>query len=270
MLPDGKHFSLIFTGLLLTVLKTTRQMHTIKLAVMDMAGTTVKDEKEVENCFYEAAVRSGLQASRQRINDMQGLPKLVVVQTLWDEAIGREHESFAQRVDTTYLLFQQILETHYLSHPVLPAEGALEAFAWLRARGIKIALTTGFYRKVCNIILHRLGWGAELDDNYMGTEQALIQLSLTPDETGKGRPHPDMILKAMAMLGINSPAQVLKIGDTPADLQSGRAAGCGLVLGVTNGTHSREALESYSNDGLLPSMAALPAFLEAHAAQFQD
>ena len=237
-------------------------MQEFELAVFDMAGTTVKDEKEVENCFYEAALRSGLKASRRRINDMQGLPKLIVVETLWDEAIGKANEAYSEKVEKTYSLFRGILEDHYLHNPVCPTEGALEVLDWLRRQGIKIALTTGFYRKVCNIILSRLGWDKGLDEHYLGTADSIIQLSLTPDETGKGRPHPDMILKAMEMLGASDPKRVLKVGDTPSDLQAGRAAGCGLVLGVTNGTHTREELAAYPNDGLLPSMKDLVSFLQ--------
>ena len=37
---------------------------------------------------------------------------------------------------------------------------------------------------------------------------------------------------------------VVKIGDTPADMEQGLAAGCGLVVGVTYGTHTREQLDA--------------------------
>ena len=56
------------------------------------------------------------------------------------------------RVDTSYAAFRRILEDHYLAEPVKPTEGCLECFGWLHDRGIKIALTTGFYRRVTDII----------------------------------------------------------------------------------------------------------------------
>lgn len=236
-------------------------MGNIKLVVFDMAGTTVRDEHEVETCFHEAAVRSGLPADPQRILAMQGLPKLEVVQTLWDEAIGRAHPDFEKSVTHTYELFRSILEGHYLTQPVIPADGAPEVFAWLREKGVRIALTTGFYRKVTNIILDRLGWSTGLDSEYRGDGRSPIDLSLTPDETGKGRPHPDMIQRAMKMLGVGDPSQVVNLGDTPSDLLSGRAAGVRYSLGVTNGTHSREQLMAYPNDGLLDSLYELKPFL---------
>ena len=49
----------------------------------------------------------------------------------------------------------------------------------------------------------------------------------------------------MQLTGIVDPEEVAKIGDTPADIEEGRAAGCGLVVGVTYGTHSRIELARF-------------------------
>lgn len=238
----------------------------VQLVVFDMAGTTVRDQSEVENCFHRAAVESGLDASPQRIKDMQGLPKLIVVQTLWAEAIGEGHPDIADRVSNTYQLFRSILENHYRTAEVVPVPGTLETFAWLRSQGVKIALTTGFYRAVTDIILQRLGWDKGLDAGHMAHDDtAIIDLSLTPDETGKGRPHPDMILMAMAKLGITDPQKVAKLGDTPSDLQAGHLAGVALNIGITSGTHTAEALSAHPHHLLLESVAGLPLALEQFA-----
>lgn len=237
-------------------------MQPIELVVFDMAGTTVRDQNEVETCFKAAAEQTNLPATAQRIKDMQGLPKLTVVEILWDEAIGTQHPEFKDKVVQTYQRFKEILENHYLLTEIHPTQGTLETFTWLRQLGIKIALTTGFYRKVTNIILSKLGWDKGLDGLYQNTGPAIIDLSLTPDETGKGRPFPDMIFKAMEMLNVQNPQRVINIGDTPSDLKAGKAANCLLSLAVCNGTHSREALQSFENDGLLDSMADLPQFMD--------
>lgn len=237
-------------------------MFPVQLAIFDMAGTTVQDNKVVENCFYDAAIQTGLEVTRARINAMHGMPKRLVIETFWQEMIGSAHPDFEGKVEMTFKKFRELLENQYITQPVLPTEGTLETFAWLRSKGVKIALTTGFYREVTNIILHRLDWDKGLDANYQGNGDSIIDLSLTPNETGKGRPHPDMILKAMNLLGISDSKKVINIGDTPADLQSGRAAGCLLSLGITNGSHTREELMMYDNDGLIDSMLEFPAFVE--------
>lgn len=237
-------------------------MFPIELVIFDMAGTTVEDKQDVENCFYDAAVRTGLDTTREKINAMHGMPKRFVIETLWAENIGNDHPAYEANVEKTFQLFRELLEERYRTQPVLPTEGALEIFAWLRSKGVKIALTTGFYREVTNIILNRLGWDTGLDEHYLGNGASVIDLSLTPTETGKGRPHPDMILKAMEILGVSDSKKVINIGDTPADLQSGKAANVLLSLGVCNGSHTREELLQHENDGLLDSMKEFPAFVE--------
>ena len=157
-------------------------MSKIKLMVLDMAGTTIRDKNEVEDCFLKAAKESNLKTTPQRVNDLQGIPKLIVINTLWEEYLGKDHPDFAFNVDKTFQSFKEILENHYLTQPVFPAFKAEETLQWLRSKEIKIALTTGFYRKVTNIILNRLGWDKHLNEVYFNyTGNAVIDLSLTPD-----------------------------------------------------------------------------------------
>ncbi len=217
-----------------------------------MAGTTVQDHREVENCFFTAAHQSDLRTTRERLNSFMGYPKRLVFETLWAEQLGStQHPDFTIAVNVSYNLFRDILEAHYRTQPVRPTEGALEAFAWVREHGANIGMTTGFYRTVTDIILGRLGW----------KDSGVVDFVCASDEAPSGRPFPDQIQKVMAHFGITDPEQVVNIGDTPSDLQSGRAAGCALALGVTNGTHTFEELTAYPNDGLLPSMLAFPAFV---------
>jgi phosphonatase-like hydrolase len=233
-------------------------MPNIQLIAFDMAGTTVRDENEVLRCFFEAAQQTGLTATADRVNAMMGLPKKVVFQTLWAEQLGAEHPDYNTKVEFSYDRFRHILEDHYRTQPVEPTEGCLRLFDWLKSQGIAIALTTGFYREVTDIILHRLGWDQGLDSQYVGGADSLIQCSVTPSEiyANEGRPAPFMIQKAMYRLGINDPKTVVAIGDTPSDLAAGRHAACCYTCGVTNGTHTEAQLAQYPNDGLFNSLVA--------------
>ncbi|MGL5083471.1 MAG: HAD family hydrolase [Microcoleaceae cyanobacterium] len=234
-------------------------MSKIQLIVFDMAGTTVKDKNEVQDCFFQAAERTGLQAAPEKIIRMMGWTKKLVFQTLWAEQLGQDHLDYLDRVETSYRDFKEVLETHYQTQPVEPTENCLELFQWLKSQGIKIGLNTGFYREVTDIILARLGWNQGLDRNYIGTDTSMIQVSVTPSEIyhNEGRPAPYMIQKAMYKLGIKDPRKVVTVGDTPSDIEAGTNAGCCLSLGVTNGTHARDQLEQYPNDGLLSSILEL-------------
>lgn len=236
----------------------------IKLVVLDMAGTTVLDQHEVEHCFKLAAQKNGLIASDERILALQGYTKLLVFRMLWEEQLGENHDEIESHAQKSYQDFTQILENHYLTNPVYPTEGCVQLFDYLHQKGIIIALTTGFYRKVANIILDKLGWGQSLNGNYMNLQnKSGIHISVTPDEVhGEGRPYPNMIEYAMKLAGISDKSQVINIGDTPVDLLFGKNAGIRLALGVCNGTHNREQLSPYPNDGLIEKIADLIEIIE--------
>ncbi len=226
-----------------------------------MAGTTVTDHHEVERCFAQAAAQTGLSVTDERILAMQGLAKRYVFETLWKEQLGDGHSDVPQRVGASYDVFRTILENHYRTHGATPTQGCLDAFAYLCERGIAVALTTGFYRVVTDIILGKLGWLAHLNEQRIGRPDSLIQVSVASDEVERGRPYPQMIERAMQLIGVRDAKAVINIGDTPSDLLSGRAAGVALNLGVTNGTHSADQLDAYPHDFLLSSLTELPALL---------
>ncbi|MBO0929602.1 HAD family hydrolase [Fibrella aquatilis] len=234
-----------------------------QLVIFDMAGTTVTDQHEVEQCFAQAAAESGLRATPERILAVQGMAKRYVFDLLWREQLGTDLAELDARVDESYTLFKTILEHHYETQPVTPTEGCLATFAWLSEQGVPIALTTGFYRTVTNLILNRLDWHVDPNGHYVADDQMVVQISIASDEVPNGRPAPDMIRLAMQQLGITDPKQVVNIGDTPSDLLSAQAAGVGLNLGLTNGTHSEAQLRDYPHDALLGSLAELPGLLSS-------
>ncbi|CCH03426.1 Haloacid dehalogenase domain protein hydrolase [Fibrella aestuarina BUZ 2] len=238
-------------------------MPPIQLVVFDMAGTTVTDQHEVERCFTEAAAQTSLPVSPERILAVQGMGKRQVFQMLWAEQLGEQHPELERHVNTSYAAFRHILETHYQTQGASPTEGCLDTFAYLHKRGIAIALTTGFYRAVTDIILEKLGWLDGLNEQHVGTSDSLIQASVASDEVAEGRPAPLLIERAMHLLGVTDPKAVVNVGDTPSDLLSGQAAGVRLNLGVVNGTHSLDQLQPHPHDQLLASLAELPAVLEA-------
>ena len=230
----------------------------IKLVIADMAGTTMQDLHEVELCFQKACEATLLNATPKEILAYQGWKKITVFRELWANQIGENNPEVELRAQASFGAFTQILEEHYKTSTILPTEGTLLLLSTLRNMGIKIALTTGFYRTVTDLLLHKLGWLNGLNANgYNESGLSVIDLSLCSDDVVNGRPAPDMIFLAMEKLGITNPDEVLNIGDTPNDLESGYRAGVKFSLGLTNGTHSFEQLAPYNKHGLLGSMVEL-------------
>ena len=80
-------------------------------------------------------------------------------------------------------------------------------------------------------ILDRLGWERDGPDRRLDLQR---RGAPGPPRSRHDRP-PD------EDLGVEHASAVAKVGDAPADLQEGTNAGCGLVVGVTWGSHSRSA-----------------------------
>lgn len=234
----------------------------LDLVVFDMSGTTIEDRNEVLDCFVAACAETGIPATPEHINTMMGWSKITVFRTLWQELLGPVAPDLETKAQHSFLQFKYLLESYYQVHAMLPAPGAEDTFRWLRSQGIRIGLNTGFYREVTDILLHSLGWDHGLDAQRIGDGTGLIDVSVTSDEVPAGRPAPDMIFRAMHLLGLHDPQRVVVLGDTPSDLQAGRAAGCRLTLGVCNGSHTREQLAAWPNDGLLEDLHALRPLLE--------
>ena len=71
-----------------------------------------------------------------------------------------------------------------------------------------------------------------------------------------------MIYYAMTQLDIQSVHEVLKIGDTPADMLEGYNAGCRGIVGVLSGPRPVEAWGAYRHTHVIPSVKDLPELIE--------
>jgi phosphonatase-like hydrolase len=222
----------------------------IELVVFDMAGTTVNDNDSVNGCLRQALEAAGVAVTAVQVNAVMGLPKPDAIRMLLERA---GQPAPADRVAAVHDDFVARMLRFYAADPsVYGIPGAVETFQRLRDAGLRVALDTGFNRPVIDVILQRLGW----------RDGDPIDASIGSDEVPRGRPHPDMIHALMRRFGVIDPARVAKVGDTPADLSEGASAGCGLVVGVTEGTHTRAQLAPCPHTHLIANVAALPALLE--------
>jgi phosphonatase-like hydrolase len=223
-------------------------MH-VKLVVFDMAGTTVADDADVAHHLREAVSALGGKPSIAQVNAVMGWPKPLAIRTLLEQ---QGTTPTAPEVDCIHRSFVDRMVRFYQTHAtVAEVSGTSDVFRWLKMRGVKVALDTGFSRPICDAIVVRLGWGAA----------GLLDATATSDEVASGRPAPDLVRLAMRRTRVDDPRCVVKVGDTPSDLEEGRRAGCGMVVGVTLGSHAGEDLAAHHPDHLIPTVAALPHLL---------
>ena len=203
----------------------------IQLIVLDWAGTTVDF-----GCFAPVASfakalgRHGVSATAEQVRGPMGAAKMDHLRALLrlpdlSEQWLREHgrgwdESDVERIyrdDYVPLQLESIGRHDRLIPGVL---GVVEA---LRGRGLKLATSTGYFREAAALVFEsarRQGYVRDLD--------------VLPDQVPAGRPAPWMIFHAMRALGVYPPSSVVKVGDTPIDIEEGRNAGAwsiGVVAG---------------------------------------
>ncbi len=202
----------------------------IRLAVLDMAGTTVADGGLVLQAFETAATAGGIEESgperdraRQYVIDTMGQSKIVVFRHLLGD------EDRAQHANRTFEDAYDALIGDGNAHPI---DGAVEAISVLRGAGVKVALTTGFSASTKEKLLAALGW----------TE--IADLTLAPSEAGRGRPFPDLVLTAVLRLEVNDVREVAVLGDTASDVLAGRRAGAQIVAGTLTGAHDAAQLST--------------------------
>lgn len=221
-----------------------------RLAVFDMAGTTVAEGGAVYRALYDTLGERGLSVSQEALHQVKGTDKREALRMLIESS--PLSEELIPELSTLHDSFVKRLLHFYETDPtVTEVEGTSDTFDWLRQHDIKVALNTGFNRQTAQVLIDRLGW----------ERRGLIDSSITSDEVERGRPYPFMIATLMDRFNIVDPGAVIKIGDAPSDLREGYNSGCGLVIGVLGGSSSREQLEIHPHHHLIESVARLPELI---------
>ncbi|MGC4938971.1 phosphonatase-like hydrolase [Kribbella sp. DT2] len=226
----------------------TGQQARIQLVVLDMAGTTVADDGLVERAFTTAIGAQGIEPGDDRYDAMlahvratMGESKITVFRHLL-----HNDEAKAQQANKAFeTAYGQLVDDGRCR----PIDGAENAIRTIKDNGVKICLTTGFAETTQQRILAALGW------------RTLADLTLCPAQAGRGRPYPDMVLKALLELRADATANVAVAGDTAYDMTSGTRAGAGVVAGVLTGAHDRSQLAAGGATHVIESVRDLPGLL---------
>ena len=220
----------------------------IDLVVLDMAGTTVRDDGLVERSFDSAldaaAVRAGSaehQRAQRYVWETMGQSKIEVFDALFPGEPDRARHANA--------VFERRYE-ELMADRCDAIDGAEKAMRSLRDTGVRVCLTTGFARGTREALLERLGW------------RDLVDLVVGPEEAGRGRPHPDMVLTAARHFGVVDPRRVAVAGDTGYDVLAGVRSGASVVAGVLTGAHDARTLSEHGATHVLDSVAELPAVVQ--------
>lgn len=215
-------------------------MNGLKLVVFDLAGTTVKDRGQVPDAFTAALSEHGIEVTPEQLSSVRGSSKRQAVLQFIPEGPER-----ARRAELVYASFREHLTRRYRVEGIEPIDGAEQIFRWLREKGVRVALNTGFDRDITGLLLKALGWEEVADAVVCG------------DEVRQGRPAPYLIFHAMEATGATDVRGVANVGDTVLDLEAGHNARVRWNVGVLSGAHNRQLLERAPHTHLLQSIAEL-------------
>lgn len=211
----------------------------IKLAIFDMAGTTVYDKNNVQNLLIRSFNNFDIDVTPQQIRDVMGLEKGHAIKQILDQA--RLGSSKIILADDILRFFNNEAIGYYLEF-AKPVPYALTLFKKLKSQGILVALNTGFSEAVMNCIINSLDWNEYIDAR------------ISSEQVKAGRPFPFMIDALRKMTRVENPAQIAKIGDTPSDLFEGDRASCGINIGIYSSRFSKEVLQTLPHTHLVSGL----------------
>jgi phosphonoacetaldehyde hydrolase len=238
----------------------------IRAVIFDWAGTVVDfgchaPVVVLKEIFARRGVELSPEESRHamgllKIDQIRAILQLPGVRRTWLAEHGREpEEGDARELFDSFIPLQMDCIEAYSD--VIP--GVPELVENLRSAGIKIGSTTGYTRPMLDRLLPKAASQGYAPDCIV-----------TPDQVGKGRPHPWMIFENLRCLDVYPPGACVKVGDTECDMQEALNAGL-IAVGVCDSASdavvqgsawTRKMLQAAGAQVVLPTAPDLWAICE--------
>lgn len=199
----------------------------LRLAVFDCDGTLVDSQHAIVACMREAFRAHGRAAPEE------AAVRRVIGLSL-DEAVWRlsAEESAVPLIAKSYRQAFLAMRAEPDFHEPLFV-GVTSALQSLESAGLLLGIATGKARRGLLATLERHGLAGRF-------------VTLQTADLNPGKPHPAMLLRAMAETGVE-PERTVLVGDTSFDMQMARGAGTRAV-GVAWGYHAPDELKAAGAD----------------------
>ena len=215
----------------------------LRLAVFDCDGTLVDSQQSIVTSMETAFAAHGFPPpAAADVRRIVGLPLFEGIALLLPEAGADAHGTLTQAYKDAFLALRQ---TGSVDEPMFP--GASAALDSLEAAGWLLGVATG---KALRGVRNTLG------PHGLFERFVTVQTSDIPP----GKPHPDMLMRAMADTGTEKRDTVM-IGDTTYDILMARNAGT-MALGVAWGYHEKDELRAAGAHMIVDTFAEVPEAVE--------
>ncbi len=214
----------------------------VKAVILDWAGTTVDHGSLAPvRVLQEVFAKRGVPISEQEARRDMGVLKIDHIRKiLLEPEVSRRWRGVVTREPTeadVESLFANFvpLQLECLVRYSTVIDGVAETVARLRKRGIKIGSTTGYTRAMLDLILQPAA-----------TQGYAPDCAITPDDVGAGRPYPWMIYENAILMQVEPLEAIVKVGDTPVDIEEGLRAGAWTVGVARTGNMIGLSAEDYA------------------------
>lgn len=196
----------------------------MKLVVLDCDGTLVDSQNGICEAMVHAFSGLGLAPpTRAETLAVVGLSLPEAFAVLAPDHANSTRAALAERYRTAFVDLKRDPAHH---EPLFAGVGAaIEAFGG--RDDIMLGIATGKSRRGVDRLFEREDWARHF-------------LTVQTADDHPSKPHPAMVLAAMAEAGVG-PERTVMVGDTTFDMEMARAAGVG-ALGVAWGYHPVDAL----------------------------
>ncbi|MHA1567362.1 MAG: HAD-IA family hydrolase [Alphaproteobacteria bacterium] len=214
-----------------------------RLAVFDCDGTLVDSQHAIVAAMTAAWHDHSLPApDATAIRRTIGMPLEHAIAQLTPDMPTQTHAKLAEgyrdaahRIDASG------------SHEAPLYRGVVEVLDALAAAGVLLGIATGKGTRGLTATLN----GHALNDRFVTMQTA---------DTAHGKPHPEMLLRAMAETGV-APANTVMIGDTVFDIQMAKNAGV-TAIGVSWGYHAPSELVEAGAAVIVENFSELPVNID--------
>ena len=211
----------------------------IKAVVFDLDGTLVESYSAHIQAWIRSVAAVGVYVQEEDVRPHMGRSSDDISRALLGQRPESQISAASARKDREYYeILPRVLE---------PVEGASETLSELRRRGFKISVASSNPTRIILRSLEAVGLNGLADS------------VTSQDEVSKGKPAPDLFLRAAEKLGVDG-RECLAVGDTCYDVLGARSAGM-LTAGIAGGVQTKDELAESQPDYLLGTLKELMSLL---------
>jgi phosphoglycolate phosphatase/pyrophosphatase PpaX len=203
--------------------------------VFDLDGTLTDSIDCYYQVFREAAAQFGISVRREDV-----LGPMATGSNIWEYAIPKDLEGRDEKIRNVRGvipgIFKEVLGRAETFREVV---GLLKT---LEARGIAVGIVTTSWRPALEPLRR---------DSLLTHFRAVV----THEDGFAPKPAPDGLLECLRQLGV-PPHRALFVGDAPADIRAGKAAGTGTIA-VLSGVASRDQLVAEDPDAMFENVGCI-------------